>query len=73
MNEKKKVRIRSDSPLRRRLSLPDDAVGTVVCQYRVLRESEADPNRMDVRFDDQHVIWGVPEKEFEVLSAFNGS
>jgi hypothetical protein len=71
MNEKKKVRIRPGSPLTGRLSLPSDAIGTVICQYRVLREGEAAPDRMDVRFDERQVIWGVPEKEFEVVSPFN--
>jgi hypothetical protein len=73
MNEKKKVRIRPGSPLTGRLSLSADAIGTVICQYRVLREGEAAPDRMDVRFDERHVIWGVPEKEFEVVSLSNGA
>lgn len=70
MKEKKKVRIKPGSPLTRRLSLAPEAVGTVICQYRVLREGEAAPDRMDVRFDDRQVIWGAPEKEFELLSPF---
>jgi hypothetical protein len=69
MNEKKKVRLRPGSPLTGRFGLPAEAIGTVICRYRVLREGEAVPDRMDVRFDERHVIWGVPEKEFEMLSA----
>jgi hypothetical protein len=71
MNEKKIVRLKPDSPLTRWLSLPAEAVGIVLCQYRVLRENEAAPYRMDVRFDDRHVIWGVSEKEFEVVARNN--
>jgi hypothetical protein len=73
MNEKKLVRLRPDSPLTSRLNLPAGAIGTVICQYRVLRESEAAPVRVDVRFDDCNVIWGVPEKEFEVVFPFNAA
>ena len=68
MDEKPKVRLKPGSPVARWLSISADATGTVICRYRVLRESETAPARMDVRFDERHVAWGVPENEFEPVS-----
>ncbi|MGC1861828.1 MAG: hypothetical protein WA733_12070, partial [Methylocystis sp.] len=44
-----------------------DAIGTVICRYRILREGERGPDRLDVRFGERRFAWGVPEKEFEVI------
>ena len=40
MSEKQKVRFRPDSPSARSLDISTDAIGTVICRYRVLREGE---------------------------------
>jgi hypothetical protein len=67
MSEKQKVRLKPDSPVARQLGVSTDSVGTVICRYRILREGELAPDRLDVRFDERHVAWGVPEKEFEAI------
>jgi len=67
VNEKQKVCFRPDSPVARELDISTDAIGTVICRYRILREGEPSPDRLDVRFDEQRFAWGAPEKEFEVI------
>jgi hypothetical protein len=67
VNEKQKVRFRPDSPFARELGVSADAIGTVICRYRILREGERASDRLDVRFGDRRFAWGVPEKEFEVI------
>jgi len=69
--EKQKVRLRPGSPVAHGLGISAGAIGTVICRYRILREGDAAPDRMDVRFDDRRVAWGVPEKEFEVVTHVN--
>lgn len=71
VSEKQKVRFRPDSPVARGLDIPTDAIGTVICRYRILREGEPAPDRLDARFDDRRVAWGVPEKEFDGISPPN--
>jgi hypothetical protein len=67
VNEKQKVRFRPDSPSARSLDISTDAIGTVICRCRILREGERGPDRLDVRFGERRFAWGVPEKEFEVI------
>jgi hypothetical protein len=67
MQGTQKVRFRSGSQVPGRLEISQDAVGTVVCRYRILREGEALPDRLDVLFGERVFAWGVPEKEFEEI------
>ncbi len=67
VNEKQKVRFRPDSPVARELDISTDAIGTVLCRYRILREGEPAPDRLDVRFGERRFAWGVQEKELEVI------
>ena len=67
MGEKQKVRFKPDSPVAGSLAISTDAVGTVICRYRSLREGERARDRLDVRFDERQVAWGVSETEFEVI------
>jgi hypothetical protein len=67
VNEEQKFRFRPDSPVARELNISTDAVGTVICRYRILREGELAPEQLDVRFGERRFAWGVPEKEFEVI------
>ena len=41
-----------------------DAVGTVLCSYRVLVDRAGTPDRVDVRFGSGVTIWGAPAAEF---------
>jgi hypothetical protein len=52
VSKKQKVRFKPDSPAARWWDVSTDAIGTVICRYRILREGEPVPDRLDVRFDD---------------------
>jgi hypothetical protein len=43
-----------------------DAVGALLCSYRVLADP-AGESRVDVRFASGATIWGAPAAEFEVV------
>ena len=64
MNAGEKVRFRAATPLSERLKIPRDALGAVMCRYRILR-GEAATQRLDVRFGPHLVVWGAPENLFE--------
>lgn len=59
-----RVRIRAASPICSRGGVPADAVGVVICSYTV-RSRSAAPERIDVRFSGDTVMWGVAANEFE--------
>ena len=41
-----------------------DAVGTVLCCYRVLVDRVAGCDRIDIVFNSGHTVWGAPAAEF---------
>ncbi len=43
------------------------AVGAVVCSYKVLLDRTPLADRVDVRFEDGHVIWGAPACAFALV------
>ncbi len=45
-----------------------DAVGTVLCCYRVLIDRSGASDRVDVEFGPGHKVWGAPAEEFAVVS-----
>ena len=47
--------------------IPQDAQGTVMCSYRLLASNRAAPDRLDVRFTPQLVIWGGAAADFEEI------
>jgi hypothetical protein len=67
MNVGQKVRVRPASRVARDWKIPRDAQGTVICKYRLLKESQAAPDRLDVRFSPRIVVWGAPEEAFEEI------
>src|SRR4051812_24022454 len=42
-----------------------DAVGTVLCCYRLNRAGSGD--RVDVRFNSGATVWGAPATEFQIV------
>jgi hypothetical protein len=44
-----------------------DAVGAVLCCYRVLADATAAADRVDVKFPSGHTIWGAPAAEFAIV------
>jgi len=44
-----------------------DAVGTVICAYRVTYERLGAVDRVDVRFGPRKIVWGAPAAEFAPL------
>lgn len=58
-----KVRFKAASPLSRKLNIPRDAQGNVICRYRLLRGGHGE--RLDVQFGPHLVVWGAPDDQFE--------
>jgi hypothetical protein len=69
MEAGQRVRVRASSQLAREWNIPSDAKGTVICRYRLLRERQVGPVRLDVRFSSRLVLWGVPDCEFEAVES----
>ncbi|HPG04251.1 MAG: hypothetical protein KDJ20_05525 [Hyphomicrobiales bacterium] len=46
--------------------MPTEAVGTVLCSYRVRARAGA-PEKLDVKFTGNTVMWGVAAEEFETV------
>lgn len=67
MTKNSQVRFRPSSRLPAHLGVTADAVGTVICNYRISHPSIGSPERVDVRFDGNRVAWGVPTGEFELV------
>jgi len=67
MRAGQKVRLKDASPLKQRLDLPPEALGAVICSYRLLRASDAATHRLDVQFGPELVVWGVPDDQFEAV------
>ena len=66
MKTGQRVRLRAASPIARRDQSAAGAVGTVLCSYKV-RTRGGFPERVDVRFSSNTVMWGVAAKEFEAV------
>jgi hypothetical protein len=64
MTTGEKVRLNTASPFARRLGLPREAVGAVICRYHLLRGG-ASAQRMDVQFGPRLFVWGAPADAFE--------
>jgi hypothetical protein len=58
-----KVRFKAASPLSRKLNIPRDAQGNVICRYRLLRGGPGE--KLDVQFGPHLVVWGAPDDQFE--------
>ena len=59
--------LQSTSDAARYWKIPQDAQGTVMCAYRLLANNRAAPDRLDVRFTPQLVIWGGAAEDFEEI------
>ncbi len=66
MKTGQRVRLRAASPIARRDRSAAEAVGTVLCSYKV-RARGGFPERVDVRFSSNSVLWGVAANEFETV------
>lgn len=67
MHAGQKVRLKAASPLLRRFNLPPNALGAVLCSYRLLRGASTTTRRIDVRFGPELVVWGAPDDQFEAV------
>jgi hypothetical protein len=67
MNAGQKVRVRPTSRFATRWKIPRDAQGTVLCRYRLLKDGDSAPDRLDVRFGQNIVLWGAPDEAFEAV------
>ncbi|HMN71585.1 MAG TPA: hypothetical protein PKA55_06915 [Rhodoblastus sp.] len=64
MKAGQRVRVRAASPIAKRDDVAPNAVGTVLCCYKV-RARTGSPDRVDVKFSETSVMWGVAANEFE--------
>jgi hypothetical protein len=62
-----RVRFKSTSGAARYWKIPHDAQGTVMYSYRILASNRPAPDRLDVRFTTQLVIWGAAAEDFEEI------
>lgn len=63
-----RIRFRRPTVAAREWGVPADAVGTVLCGYRVFKDRTEASERVDVRFNSKLTIWGAPAKEFEPIA-----
>ena len=63
-----KVRVKPHSGVAHDWEIPSEALGTVICRYRLLRDDREAPDRLDVRFSPELVVWGASEDAFEVIA-----
>lgn len=66
MKTGQRVRLRAASPIAKRDELAPGAVGTVICSYMV-RARAGSPERVDVKFSQNTIMWGVAANEFETI------
>ena len=45
-----------------------DAVGTVLCCYRLLADHSGAADRVDVKFPSGPTVWGAPAEEFALVA-----
>jgi hypothetical protein len=65
MDVGQQVRVNPASSVAKQWNIPREARGTVICRYRVERESSAAPDRLEVQFTPRLILWGAPDREFE--------
>ena len=68
MDVVQKVRVKPDSGVAHDWEIPCAALGTVICRYRLLKDDQRAPDRLDVRFSRELVVWGASEEAFEVIA-----
>lgn len=62
------VQLKADARTAQHAAIPPDAVGTVLCSYRLLQRFPRHPDRVDVDFKDYGVLWGEASDIFEIKS-----
>ena len=67
MGNEQRVRVKPASHVARDWDIQPDASGTVICRYRALISFFSIPDRIDVHFAPDKMIWGKPADEFEEI------
>ena len=65
MGSVERVRVKPASRVARSWEIAPETEGIVICRYRPALSGSAAPDRLDVRFSQKFVLWGVPASEFE--------
>jgi len=68
MGTVQRVRFRAASPIARYWEIAPEAIGELMCRYRVPKIFSANLDRVDVRFRPNRIIWGIPATELEMLA-----
>ena len=63
-----RVRLKAASRVARDWDIAPGAEGAVLCRYRILGYPTRTPDRLDVRFSPNRVIWGSRADQFEVMA-----
>ncbi len=53
---------------KREWGVEGDAVGTVLCSYRLLAGPSGAADRVDVKFPSVPTVWGAPAAEFAIVA-----
>ncbi len=59
-----RLRPRHPSLAEREWGVTGDAVGTVLCAYRLLADRSGAEDRVDIKFGPGLTVWGAPAAEF---------
>ena len=68
MGTLQRVRFKPSSRVARYWEIAPEAVGALMCSYRMPRCCSANHDRVDVRFRPDRVIWGVPATELDLVA-----
>lgn len=62
------VRFKPSSPLAKQWGLDEGSSGEVICSYQGKSGYSDTGDRIDVRFQEDTVIWAAPAAEFEMIT-----
>jgi len=68
MHRGQRVRLKPASGLVHDREISPRAAGVVTCCYRLLRDKEDAPERVDVVLDEKVTVWGASAVDFEPVA-----
>jgi hypothetical protein len=68
MDRGARVKFKSGSKARQNWRVADGIAGLVLARYRCSAASNEDPERVDVHFGSEGIVWGERASEFEVVT-----
>lgn len=68
MDRGAQVKFKSDSKARTNWRVRDGLAGQVIARYRCSTGSAGTPERVDVHFGAEGIVWGERASEFEIVA-----